>query len=117
MAKKEVTKTQSKMGRPCIDIDWDLFDKIIKFYPTEADICGIFNCSRNALLHNVKRKYGMTFVAYRKQKSKQVKYLLIQKAMQMALSGSNTSLMIFTLKNVAGWSDNGPRKNGVEYEK
>ena len=117
MDKKTLVKTSKKMGRPRVAIDWELFNKIVKYYPTESDLCGIFNCSRNALLDNVKRKYGMTFSAYRKQKSKEVKYSLIRKAMQMALEGGNNSMMIFALKNVAGWSDQGPRHKTMEYEK
>jgi hypothetical protein len=59
---------------------------------------------QDTLLRRIKKKHGLTFAEYRDKKMACVRRTLVQKAIDLALSGDR-ALLIFCLKNYCGWSD------------
>lgn len=61
-------------------------------------------CSRVTVWKECKKRYKCDFETLRAKRMSDVKLLLKQKAINMALNG-NVSMLIFSLKNLVGWSD------------
>ena len=93
-------------GRPRKKIDWELFESVIKCsHKMKIDhIAEVMKVHKETLVANIKEKYGCNFEEIRDIKSANIRYPLIQKAIQMAMGG-NATMMIFCLKNMCGWTD------------
>ena len=94
----------AKTGRPKIEIDWKLLDAILQYGATLKDCANMCNCSEDTIERRIKKEKGDTFAAYRTKRMTGVKFTLIQKAIEMAKNGDRT-MLIFSLKNLAGWAD------------
>lgn len=99
------------MARPRIELDWSKLDAILQYGAFLRDCANVMGCSEDTIEKRIIEEKGVGFTEYRAQKMSGVKFTLIQKAIQMAKTG-NTTMMIFCLKNLAGWSD----KNEVSQE-
>lgn len=97
-------KEKAKMGRPPKAWDWDQLDRILECHLSLKSTASIMQVSMDTVENKIKDQYGVTFSEYREQKKCVVKKSLIQKAIEMALSGDRT-MLIFCLKNICGWSD------------
>lgn len=91
--------------------DWEQLDKYLQFKITLKMAGELMGCHPNTIMNHIRDKFDMTFAQYSDLKMSNVKVKLVQKALEMARNG-NTTMMIFCLKNVCGWSD----KNNVEVE-
>ncbi len=105
MIKQKLDKELKKMGRPAIEFDWDLLDKILQFKPSLNDTASIMKCCPDLVEKKIKATHGITFSEYREKKMASVRLTLVQKALDMAKNGDRT-LLIFCLKNLCGWCDN-----------
>lgn len=85
--------------------DWKLLDKILQYKPSLVDTADIMEVSGDTVARRIREKYDMTFAEYRNKKMAKVRMSLVQKAIELAMNGDRT-LMIFSLKNYCGWSDN-----------
>jgi hypothetical protein len=92
-------------GAPRKEIDYKQLDAIMQFKVTKGFVADYFNISEDTLETRIREHANMTFSEYNKLKLQRTGIKLQQKAIEAALSG-NTPLMIFALKNIAGWSDN-----------
>lgn len=73
--------------------------------PTKKDCADFFECSEDTIDRHIKSETGLTFSEFRESGMAYTKFTLIRRAIVMAKKG-DTSMMIFCLKNIAGWKNN-----------
>ena len=92
------------MGQPKKEVDFSALDALLQF-KVSAEFCADYlGVSRDTIYRRVKENYDMTFSQYHALKIQGTATKLQQKAIKMALEGNNT-MLIFCLKNLAGWAD------------
>lgn len=99
-----MTKEKKAPHRPPIDFNWPVFDALVQFKVTKIFCAEYLGISINTIDRHLRKKFDCTFTEYNQKKMQRTGYKLQQKAIEMALDG-NTTMMIFALKNLAGWSD------------
>lgn len=92
------------MARPRIELDWSKLNAVLQYGARLEECADIMECSADTIEKRIREEHNLRFTEYRAQKMTKVKFTLIQKAIEMAKSGDRT-LMIFCLKNLAGWAD------------
>ena len=85
-------------------LNYDQLDALMQFRVTKEFVADYMGISQDSLDRRIKEDHGLTFHEYNKLKMQRTATKLQQKAVEGALRG-NTTLMIFCLKNLAGWSD------------
>lgn len=100
MAKTE----KAKMGRPRIQIDDKKFRELLQLRPKLEWIAAYYECNPDTIRLYCTQKHGLTFSQLRDKMSFGVRMSLLQKAISEAHRG-NSALLIFSLKNMCGWSD------------
>lgn len=92
------------MPQPKKELDYSALDALLQF-KVSCDFCADYlGVSRDTIIRRIKEDHGMTFSEYHALKKERTATKLQQKAIESALAG-NATLMIFCLKNLAGWSD------------
>ncbi len=86
------------------EIDFKVLDALLQFKVSLRFCADYMGVSIDAIRRRIKEKYDMTFSEYHQLKMEGTATKLQQKAIEMALNG-NTTMMIFSLKNLAQWSD------------
>lgn len=86
------------------ELDWSKLDGLLQFKPTLKVCADFLDLSPKTIENKIREKYDCTFSEYRDRQMGTVKVKLQQKAIQMALEGHAT-MLIFSLKNLCGWSD------------
>lgn len=107
---KELPETKeekkSNMGRPPKAFDYGYFERIISKFPLSREECAeLMGVSNTTFDAKIKDHYGMTFREVRDRKLVNIKTRLINKALDMSLNQNNTTMTVFCLKNLAGWTD------------
>jgi hypothetical protein len=96
----------AKRGPKFAQLDWNKLDMALSLGATiqiAADYCEL---SVDTIYRRIKEKHGITAEEYRERKTANIKLKLIQKAHQLATQDSpNVTMLIFCLKNLAGWAD------------
>lgn len=92
------------MGRKRVEINYDKLDALLQFKVTKAFCADYLEISEDTLERRLKDDKNMTFTEYHKLKMQRTAVKLQQKAIEQAMAG-NAALMIFSLKNIANWSD------------
>jgi hypothetical protein len=87
-----------------VEIDWKVLDALLAFKVTQKFCADYMEVSEDAIQRRCKEEKGMTFTEYHQSRLQRTAVKLQQKAIEMAISG-NTTMMIFCLKNLAGWAD------------
>lgn len=87
-----------------IEVNWDKLDALLQFKVPLKFVAEYLEVSIDVVQKRIKEEKGMTFEEYAALKLQRTSVKLQQKAIEMALAG-NTSMMIFALKNLSGWSD------------
>ncbi len=93
MSGKQKTPTGKKMGRPKLDIDFAMLNKLCEFQCTEAEIASWFDISIATLERRITEQTQMTFVEYYEQKRGKGHISLRRKQWQVALGGNPTMLI------------------------
>lgn len=99
-----------KMGRPATKFevlksrDKELRMLMQRKCPLEW-VAAFFECDADTLAKYIRKQYNSTFTEFRDKMMLPVRLSLMEKAVDMAKSGDRT-MLIFTLKNYCGWSDN-----------
>ena len=88
-----MVQTRKQMGRPKIEIDWELFERLCSIMCTEVEIAEIFECSVDTIERACKRKYRETFADTYKKKSSKGKMSLRRKQFEIAMNGHPTMLI------------------------
>ena len=92
------------MPQPKKELDYSALDALLQF-KVSCEFCADYlRVSRDTIIRRIKEDHGMTFSEYHALKKERTATKLQQKAIESALAG-NATLMIFCLKNLAGWSD------------
>ena len=102
MAKEENAK--AKMGRPPIEIDIAMFEKLCSIQCTEEEIAGVFNCSIDTITRWCKKTYGETFADIYKKKSASGKMSLRRWQFDTAKRG-NATMQIWLGRQYLGQTD------------
>jgi len=84
---------------------WGQLEAMLQFKPTLKLCADYLGVGTSTITDAIRIRKGLNFTEYREEKMAGVKLKLQQKAIQMAMSG-NTTMMIFTLKNLCKWQDN-----------
>lgn len=93
----------ARTGRPKIQIDKIMFEKLCGLMCTEDDIANFFNCSIDTINNWCKSEYDMTFSDIYKKKS--VVGLISLRRNQWKLSEKNASMAIWLGKQYLGQTD------------
>ena len=94
----------TEAGRPKIEINFEILDALVQFKVTKIFVADYMKVSEDTIEKRIKENFNMTFTEYSKLKQQRTGFKLQQKCIEQALAGDRT-LMIFALKNMAGWSD------------
>jgi hypothetical protein len=94
----------NKKGRPQAKIDWEKLDMVLELGASLDMTAGYLDVSEDTIEKYIRKEKGYGFREYRERKMAKVKLKLIQKAQTMASDG-NVVMLIFCLKNLAGWTD------------
>ena len=102
----------ARTGRPKKVINQKLFENLCGIQCTEAEICGVLECSADTLNRWCKRTYKMTFADTYKSKS-QVGKSSLRRA-QWKLAEKNASMAIWLGKQYLGQRDEPEESIDVE---
>jgi hypothetical protein len=80
-------------GRPTIEIDWKLFDKLCYMQATQLEIASFFNCSVDTIERAVKKQYNAGFADYYKKASAGGRMSLRRRQIESAMDGNVTMLI------------------------
>ncbi|MCX5844289.1 MAG: hypothetical protein NT022_11210 [Deltaproteobacteria bacterium] len=95
-----------KKTKPSLEIDTDQLLLFMRMKPTLEDTAAFFGTSHRTIERIIKRNWGLGFVQFREQHAVKTRYDLIRKALIESMKTPvNTQVLIFALKNLAGWSD------------
>ena len=94
----------AKMGRPVIEIDWNLFDSLCAIQCTAKEIAQVLKTSVDTLERNIRRKYKQTFAEHYDEKRQTGFASLRRKQYELAMGG-NTVMCIWLGKQWLGQSD------------
>lgn len=83
---------------------FEKLDAMLQFKVTKGFCADYMDVSEDTIERRIKAKHNMGFTAYHKLKLQRTGLKLQQKAIEQALAGQ-PAMMIFCLKNLAGWSD------------
>lgn len=87
-----------------VKLNYDKLDALLQFKVPLRFVAEYMEVSVDAIQRRLKEEKGMTFEEYAALKLQRTAVKLQQKAIEMALAG-NSTMMIFALKNLAGWAD------------
>lgn len=98
---------------PSKPIDYTVLEALMQFKLTKAFVADYLKISTTTLDTRIKEQYNMTYTELGELKQQGVARKLQQKAIEMALKGDRT-MLIFSLKNMAKWSDKIEQKQTTE---
>ena len=84
--------------------DWKELNAILVFKMSKKFCSKYFGISEDTLERRIREEHDMTFTEYKEYCSGGLAMELQQVAIEKALDG-NASMLMFALKNIAGWSD------------
>jgi len=84
---------KKKLGRPIIEIDWEVFENLCKLQCTLIEIASYFECSEDTIEKACKRQYDKLFTDVFKEKRGKGKIALRRKQYSIALDGDKTMLI------------------------
>jgi len=85
-------------------LDYSALDALLQFKTTKRFCADYLGVSEDTIERRLKEDHNSTFKEYHQLKMGRTAVNLQQKAIEQALKG-NTTMMIFCLKNLAGWAD------------
>lgn len=77
---------------------------MMQFRPTLRGCADVFQVSEDTVSRLIHKEEGLTFKEFKEKYSEGENIKLQMKAVELAYSG-NTTMLIFCLKNLAGWGD------------
>ena len=86
------------------ELTYENLIKLMRFRPSLKRTALWFKASEDTMERRINKFEKMTFAQFKAKHSLSSKYRLIEKALELAMTG-NSTLMIFCLKNYCGWED------------
>ena len=86
------------------NFNWDKLDAMLQFKVPLSFCADYLECSEDTIERRIRDEWDMTFSQYHALKMQRTSVKLQQKAIEMAIAGHAT-MLIFSLKNIANWSD------------
>ena len=105
MSVNKAEKKQKEYDSTKAPFSWDKLDGLLAYKSSLVVCSDILDCPESTIQNHIRKRYNLSFSEYSDRKLSKTKVKLVQRAIESALSG-NTTLMIFCLKNLCGWSDN-----------
>ena len=102
-----------KGGRPKIEVNMKVLKALMQFKVTRGFVADYLEVSETVIDARIKEHFNLTFKEYGSLQKERTGYKLQQKAIEMALKGDRT-MIIFSLKNMAKWSDKIEQKQTSE---
>jgi len=91
--KKEQTKDNPRAaGRPEVEIDWSVVEKLCAIFCTLEEIAGFFDCSEDTIERACLREHGVKFAEYYINKSSEGKISLRREQFRVAQKGNTRML-------------------------
>jgi AraC-like DNA-binding protein len=103
----------NKIGRPEKELDWKVLDAILQYGAKLIDCAEILGLSDDTVQRKIKAEYGCTFSEYRDSKMSRTRVKLMQKQIEVALSG-NVPMLIWTGKQYLGQTDKAESSMSIE---
>lgn len=91
-------------GRPHSKLNWDVLNAILQYGATLPDCSEMLGVSEDTIQRAVKKEHRLTFSEYRNKKMGRVRIKLLQKQIEVAMSGS-VPLLIWLGKQYLGQLD------------
>jgi len=92
-----------KMGRPRIEVNWEIFETACKLLATKEEICGLLGVKEATLQRRIKEKYKTTFEGVLKKLGSNAKVSL--RRYQFKLAEKNATMAIWLGKQYLGQRD------------
>lgn len=92
------------MGRVKLEIDWKVFNSYLELKASKRTCSALLGISETTIEERLREEHNMTFTEYAERMLSPTRNKLVQKALDLALSG-NVTMLIFCLKNMCGWAD------------
>lgn len=103
---KKADNKQKEYDPAKAPFSWDKLDGLLAFKSSLVVCSDILECPESTIQNHIKKRYNLSFTEYSDRKLSRTRVKLVQKAIEQATSG-NTTMLIFCLKNICKWSDNG----------
>ena len=113
-----------------IEIDEAKLKSFMRLKPTLEHTASFFDCNENTIVRFIKKNFNQTFFGFRDRQMNNTRHALVQKAISEALGTSevkdkegkivvkakavNTTMLIFSLKNLGDWSDKTEIDHGLK---
>lgn len=97
-------------------IDPEQMQSLMRVYPSLQDTADFFKCTTRTIERFIRKKFKLTFVAFREQNMIHTRLSIKRKMIEKAQAGDNT-MLIWCSKNLLGWSDKVEQKQINSYEK
>lgn len=95
----------SRSGRgKVLHINYDILNALLQYKVTARYCAEQLDMSVDTLERRLREDYDMTFSEYASMRMEKTGLMLQKKAIEEAMKGQ-PALMIFALKNIAGWTD------------
>lgn len=87
------------------EVNHEQVKKLMQFKPTLRTTAGYFDVSEDTIERRIREWEDCTFAEFRDKHMAGVRVRLVQKALELALTKECRTMLIFSLKNIAKWSD------------
>lgn len=87
-----------------MDLSLENVKKLMRFRPSLKETANLFNISEDTIERRIREWENCTFKEFKERHAFGIKHKLIDRAYDLAMAG-NSTMMIFCLKNMAGWKD------------
>ncbi len=81
---------KAKVGRPAVEIDWKLFEKLCAIQGTESEICSVLGVCANTLMKHARRHYGLELCEAIKKHAEGGRASLRRAQYKLAMEGNAT---------------------------
>ena len=94
---------KKRMGRPPVEVNWDKIDALLQCFGTLEECAAVTDCSVDTIENAVRKKFGITFSEYSRQKMGYGRASVKRALMQQALKGNMTAIIWLTKQKRYGF--------------
>lgn len=94
-------------------IEPDKLKALMRSKPRLEDAAIVMGCSGPTIARFIRQEYDLTFSEFRDLHMAHTRNRLVQKALDLALEEGNAVMLIFCLKNICEWKNEGSSSTSV----